>query len=95
MSSWCHLVIHPQQVPVTCGARGSGWGVGLIIESELHVIFQLLLRWALVLVQQDGLVVTAGESTLVSVDPASRILLLNQISFGLIQTVFVERVAVD
>ena len=48
---WCHLVIHPQQVPVTCRARGCGWGVGLIIESELHVIFQLLLRWALVLVQ--------------------------------------------
>ena len=80
---------------MTGRARGCSWGVSLIIKSELHVIFQLLLRWALVLVQQDGLVVTAGQSSLVSVDPASRILLLNQISLGLIQTVFVERVAVD
>ena len=58
------------------------------------MVLQLLLGRALVLVQQDCLVVTAGEAALVSVNPASRILLLNKVSFGLIQAVFVEWVTI-
>ena len=74
---------------MTGGAGGGGRDVGLVIEAELHVVLQPLLGRALVSVQQDGLVVTAGEAALVCVDPACGILLLNQISLGLIKTVFV------
>ena len=55
--------------------------VGLIVEPELHLIAENLVRRCLVLVQQQVPVVTAAQTSLVSLNPAGGIFLLNQITF--------------
>ena len=75
------LVIHSQKIFVRGRTGGGGRGVGLVIEPELHVIRQNLIRRSLVSIQQQCCVRTTWETSLVSVNPTSWILLLNKITY--------------
>ena len=86
-----YLVPHSQQVPVT------RWfsGVRLEVEAELEVVGQLLLRWGLVLVQEDRVMVAALQPPLVGFHPAGWVLLLQQVSSRSRFAILVERNSVD
>ena len=82
---------HSQQVPVTWWLSR----VRLEIESELEMIGELLLRWGLVLVQQDSVMVAALQPPLVGLHPAGWVLLLQQIAPRPGLAILVERNPVD
>ena len=69
---------HPEQVQVT---RWLG-RVRLEVEAELHVVGEQLVGRALVPVQEDVLVVAAGEAALVGLDPAGGVALLQEVAPG-------------
>ena len=69
---------HPEQVQVT---RWLG-RVRLEVEAELHVVGEQLVGRALVPVQEDVLVVAAGEAALVGPDPAGGVVLLQEVAPG-------------
>ena len=82
---------HSQQVPVTLWFSC----VRLEVEAELEVVGELLLRWGLVLVQQDGVMMAALEPPLVGFYPAGWVLLLQQVSSRSWFAILVERNPVD
>ena len=69
--------------------------VRLEVEAELHVVGEQLVGRALVPVQEDVLVVAAGEAALVGLDPAGGVVLLHQVALRLGQAVLVEWDAVN
>ena len=69
--------------------------VGLEVKPELEVVGEELLRRLLVGVQEDVLVVAAGQPSLVRVHPAGGILLLHEVAPGFREAVLGEGDAVD
>ena len=93
MQQWSmvYLVPHPQQVPVTRRFRC----VRLEVEPELEMVGELLLRWGLVLIQQDRVMMAALQPPLVGFHPAGWVLLLQQIAPWPWLAILVERNPVD
>ena len=86
-----YLVPHSQQVPVTWWLSG----VRLEVKAELEVVGELLLRWGLVLVQEDRVMVAALKPPLVGFHPAGWVPLLQQVSTRSRFAILVERNSVD
>ena len=74
------LVVHPQEVLVRGRAVVWGRAVGLVVEPELHLIAEDLLGRSLGLVEQQVLVVTAGQTSLIGVHPTCWVLLLDEVT---------------
>ena len=70
-------------------------GVRLEVKAELEVVGQLLLRWGLVLVQEDRVMVAALQPPLVGFHPAGWVLLLQQVSSRSWFAILVERNPID